>query len=399
MYGADHPDVRRVQREIAALKADTGATGKVDTADQLKKLEAELAALKERYGDDHPDVQRLKRSIAALTAPKASPRRLTRGRQQASRRPDPDPPDNPAYIVLATQLESTKRELAQLSALRDDLRAKQRTYDARLLQIPEVEREYSELTRDYDNAQTRYREIKAKQMQAEGAVELEKDRKAERFSLGEPANLPEKPFSPNRPAIALIGLVASLGSGLGLAWLREAIDPSVKGPLELARIAPVPILTAIPYIETQREQVGKRRRTLGADWLELGGLGCLSRRRAFPGEAAAGAVRGGDAQDRDLVDRTWRRSPSPSNALWTRRRKGKTCSVRCRSAAPPSALSGSRLQTHRVHAHAECRDRAASARTPSRDLGARRHVGRRISALANAGADADATKRAGRRSP
>ena len=36
-------------------------------------------------------------------------------------------------------------------------------------------------------------------MQAEVAQELEKDRKAERFSLGEPANLPEKPISPNRP--------------------------------------------------------------------------------------------------------------------------------------------------------------------------------------------------------
>ena len=288
MYGADHPDVRRLQREIAALKAETGASGKADTADQLKKLEAELAALKERYGDDHPDVQRLKRSIAALKARKASPRRR---RERATSDPVStrcSPPDNPAYIVLATQLESAKRELTQLSALRDDLRAKQRTYDARLLQIPEVEREYSELTRDYGNAQTRYREIKAKQMQAEGAVELEKDSKAERFSLGEPANLPQKPFSPNRPAIALIGLVASLGSGLGLALLREAFDPSVKGPLELARIAPVPILTAIPYIETRREQVGKRRRTLMLIGLSAvaGGRssssGCISSRSRCP---------------------------------------------------------------------------------------------------------------------
>ena len=61
--------------------------------------------------------------------------------------------------------------------------------------------------------------------------------------------------------IALIGLVASLGGGVGLAWLRDTLDPSVKGPLELARIARVPILTAIPYIETRRERVGNRRRT------------------------------------------------------------------------------------------------------------------------------------------
>ncbi len=262
VYGADHPDVRRTQREITALKAQTGASGRSDAADQLKALDAELATLKERYGEDHPDVQRIRRSIAALkasevsatTVPKAGDRRLVV--DPATR------PDNPAYLVFSTQLESAKRELTQLAALRDDLRAKQRTYDARLLQIPEIEREYSELTRDYGNAQTRYREIKAKQMQAEGALELEKDSKAERFSLGEPANLPQTPFSPNRPAIALIGLVTSLGSGLGLAFLREAFDQSIKNPSELARIASVPILTAIPYIETRRDQVVKRRRML-----------------------------------------------------------------------------------------------------------------------------------------
>jgi hypothetical protein len=54
--------------------------------------------------------------------------------------------------------------------------------------------------------------------------------------------------------ILLMGLVASLGGGVGLAFLRDAIDPTVKGPLELARIARVPVLTAIPYIETKGER-------------------------------------------------------------------------------------------------------------------------------------------------
>jgi hypothetical protein len=149
-----------------------------------------------------------------------------------------------------------------LTALKEDLRTKQRTYDARLLQIPEIEREYQDLTRDYENAQKRYSEVKAKQMQAEVAQELEKGRKAERFTLAEPPNLPERPVSPNRIRILLMGLVASMGTGIGLAWLRDAINPSVKGPLELARIIRVPLLTSIPYIETRREQKGKRRRTL-----------------------------------------------------------------------------------------------------------------------------------------
>jgi uncharacterized protein involved in exopolysaccharide biosynthesis len=266
-YGADHPDIRRLRREIAALKAEVGASSRDADSEKLKKLEIELVALKQRYSDDHPDVQRVRRSIAAL--------KTSKGGETAQPKPtethptvDVNPrPDNPAYVALTSQLESAKRELAHLSALRDDLRAKQRDYDARLLQIPEIEREYRDLTRDYENAQTRYREVKGKQMQAEVAVELEKDRKAERFTLSEPATLSRTPVSPNRPRIVLGGFVASLGAGLGLAWLRELFDRSVKGPWELARIASVPILTPIPYIETEAERRRQRRRA----WI----IGCL----------------------------------------------------------------------------------------------------------------------------
>jgi len=263
VYGADHPDIRRMQREISALQVEIGIpVSEVDTSKQRRMLEAELAALRERYSEDHPDVQRLKRSIAALGAPnaKATPP------QRTARRPAPgltQSPDNPAYIAMAKQLDSTNREIGRLAALRNDLREKQRTYDARLLQIPEIEREYRELTRDYDSAQERYREVKAKEMQAEVAQELEKDQKAERFTVLEPANVPETPVSPKRVQIMLIGLIASLGGGIGLAFLRDGIDPSVRGPLELARIADAPILTAIPYIETRNERaLGRWRITV-----------------------------------------------------------------------------------------------------------------------------------------
>lgn len=296
VYGADHPDVKRLQREIAALKADVGDALAGSSSELRKKTEVELAALKDRYGDNHPDVVRLRRSLAALEA--ADAKGTPAPKPPAERRvvaETPQVPDNPAYIVLSSQLEGVERELKQLAAAREDLRAKQRVYDARLLQIPEVEREYSELTRDYDNAQNRYREIRTKQMQAEGALELEKDLKAERFSLGEAANLPQKPYSPNRANIALLGILASLGGGVGLAWLRDLLDPSVRGPLELARIAPVPILMAIPYIETRREGIGKRRRlvagllaTLAVVVVFLWAVHELA--RPLP-ELAAGAVR------------------------------------------------------------------------------------------------------------
>ncbi len=235
----------------------TGEQRELTPEERLRVLQSQYASMSVQYTADHPDIRRVRQEIAALKAQTAASARIAEKGSGAN-----EAPDNPAYILLATQLQNTKRELAQLAASREDLRAKQRNYDARLMQIPEVEREYNELTRDYGNAQARYREIKTKEMQAAGAFELEKDSKAERFSLGEPANLPQSPVKPNRLAIALGGLVTSLGSGLGLAFLLEMFDPSVRGPLELARIAPVAILTAIPYIETRSERVATRRRTL-----------------------------------------------------------------------------------------------------------------------------------------
>ena len=260
VYGPDHPDVRRQQREIAALRAEVVALGRADVSEQRRRLEGELTAARQRYGEDHPDVQRLRRSLAAFDGSQATTTAPLRERPAVVE--TSQAAENPVYTMLASQLEGVERELKQLVGTRDDLRVRQRTYDSRLLQIPEVEREYRELTRDYGNAQTRYQEIKNKQLQAEGALELEKDHKGERFSLSEPANLPSRPDTPNRPKVLLLGLLAALGSGVGLAWLREMFDASIKGPGHLARIAPVPILTAIPYIDTRGELIGKRRRAI-----------------------------------------------------------------------------------------------------------------------------------------
>ena len=252
--------MRRLQREIGVLKAQLAASD--ESSAKIEALERALAAARSRYSEDHPDVGRLRRALAAAKAA-APPREAAAPIARAPAAPVK--PDNPAYITLTSQIESAKREVGQLTALREELKAKQRTYDARLMQLPEVERQFRELTRDYDNAQTRYREIRAKESQAQVAQELERDRKAERFSVLEAANLPYKPVSPDRVRIALAGLLGSLGAGLGLAWVRELLDPSVKGPLELARLATVPILSAIPYIETQRERVARRWR----QWLGL----------------------------------------------------------------------------------------------------------------------------------
>jgi protein tyrosine kinase modulator len=213
-------------------------------------LRADLATMRDKYSDDHPDVVKLKKSIAALEAAQSPP---------ASPKPAALKPENPAYIALQAQLEATLSELKSSRTKRAALQSKVASYDLRLEQTPQVEREYLELTRDHEASLMRYREIRAKQMQANIGEELEKDRKGERFSLIDPPQLPEKPSSPNRPAILLLGLVLSLGGGVGSAAVLESMDDSVRGSKALAGLLQVPVLAVIPYIENDAQKQRKRK--------------------------------------------------------------------------------------------------------------------------------------------
>jgi hypothetical protein len=166
--------------------------------------------------------------------------------------------DNPAYIQLRAQLRAVEFELkgkrAEVRAARRNL---ERLEEA-MARAPEVEAAYLSLQRQHTEAATRQLEVKAKLMQAELGKSLEAAAKSERLSLIEPPSLPVEPIRPNRWAIMILGLVLSVGSGVGLAGLFEATDKRVYGARHLALVAGAPPLAVIPEIERSRDIWGKR---------------------------------------------------------------------------------------------------------------------------------------------
>lgn len=255
-YSPDHPDVLRLRREIDGLeKQTTGVSQRQQQAKDMTRLRSELGAAREKYSDEHPDVIRLTKQLAALEAslsstPDKPPESLVAAEK----------PENPAYINLQSQLEATNNELRALHVKRDQVKAKLADYEKRIVQTPQVEREYLELKRDYDNSQLRYRELKSKQMEAGVGQQMEKESKGEKFLLIEPAQLPEAPIKPNRVAILILGLVLSLGGGLGFALGADALDPTVRGARGLLLTLGSAPLAVIPYIENSIDQA-KRAKT------------------------------------------------------------------------------------------------------------------------------------------
>ena len=250
VYSPDYPDLVKMRREIAALKKATGGEDDSDEqAKQLTRMQTELTVMRQKYSDEFPDVVKLKKSIAALE--KAQSKAAAAGHVDE---PKIKKPENPAYITLQSQLESTKAELKSMRTKREELKAQMVTYETDIQKTPQVEREYLDLNRDHENSLRSYQEIKAKQLDAKVSQELEKDSKGERFSLIDPPDLPEKPHSPNRPAILLLGLILSLGGGVAYTGVLESMDTSVKSSRTLARLLTAPLLSVIPYVENVEDK-------------------------------------------------------------------------------------------------------------------------------------------------
>jgi uncharacterized protein involved in exopolysaccharide biosynthesis len=267
IYGEDHPDVRRLQREVAGLDREVGA---VDTANDLARrladADGQLAQLRERYSANHPDVLRLERIVMAIK----DQMRIAGGVALA---PDvTERPDNPAFIQVKAQREAALNERSALQAQVAMLRARTADYERRMTLAPGVERDYSALVRELEGARAKYQEVRQKHLEARVSSKLEVEQKGERFTLIDPPMVPERRHSPNLPLILSMGLLLALGTAVGVAALLDQLDPSVRHRRDLENLVTVPPLAAIPWIHTDEEAALKQRRVR---WSPLVAVACV----------------------------------------------------------------------------------------------------------------------------
>ena len=176
-----------------------------------------LSALEGKYTADHPKVLKSKRVIASLEL------RLSGGIQDSAE----VTPDNPAYLVLRSQLNATNEDIRGNEENIKMLTEKMERYEGYLSRAPQIEKEYQYLLRDYQNTRMKYQEIRAKKMSADLLKVLESERKGERFTLIQPPELPIDPVSPNRTAMVFLAVILGLGAGLGVVIMLEAMSAAV----------------------------------------------------------------------------------------------------------------------------------------------------------------------------
>ena len=244
VYREDHPVLLRLKREEATLlQGLSNHDAYNDILKQLQQQQDHLSALQAKYTEDHPQIITAQRTVDQL---KASISMIGKA-DEAPR------PDNPAYLIVKTQLDLTDEEIRANTQKIETLIKKIERYEGYLSRAPQVEQVYQTLVRDYQNTYAKYQEIRSKMMSAELAKNLESEQKGERFTLIQPPELPVDPVSPNRVVLVLIGLVVGVGAGVGIVILLEALNNGVYSRADLLLLTGAAPLAVISYLETKEE--------------------------------------------------------------------------------------------------------------------------------------------------
>ncbi len=259
-FAPGHPDIVSTEREVQGLESQVKSDD--DTSDRLRELDeakAQLARAREKYSADHPDVVRLQRAVDGLASAVEAAANTGKKREATTHS------DNPVYIQVKGELDALAVERDRAVKRRDELQAKFDDYERRMAKSPEVEREFHTMSRELETAQLEYKLILAKQTEAQVSENLESERKGERFTMIEPPQMPEKPISPNRLLIVVMGLLLSLALGVGAAAAHESFDASVRGPTDIRQLLQVPALASIPVIVTTEDRA-RRRKMIRYSW-------------------------------------------------------------------------------------------------------------------------------------
>ena len=193
----------------------------------LATAEAALASAQAQYSDTHPDVVALKERVAQL---------------RRSGQPDSD------AGAITQQIAANNSAIHQLMEQRDSTMARANASLAGQARAPAILEQAMQLENKASSLRTQYQSVSENLLKAQNSSRMATEQRAERLSLVEPANLPDRPYSPNRLLLIGGGAIAGLGLGLLLALGLELLAKPIRSPRQIERIG-VPVLGVVPLLK------------------------------------------------------------------------------------------------------------------------------------------------------
>jgi polysaccharide chain length determinant protein (PEP-CTERM system associated) len=246
-----------LSQQVATWQASISTGDTLTPEQQLAPLQTELTRLQARYTDDYPDVVKLKNDIAALKKKIADSQKQKPNEAELSPKSAVEPQQ---VAQLRAQIHTYDQVIVERTREQDSIKQQIKVLQERVQSSPAIEQQFKQLTRDYQTALEFYNDLLKKRDESAMASDLERREEGEEFRVLDPPNLPDQPTFPNRPLFAAGGFVGGLALGLGLAFMLEMQDTSLRGEKDVEDALRLPVLAMIPAI---KPMLAKRPGDLG----------------------------------------------------------------------------------------------------------------------------------------
>lgn len=192
------------------------------TINKLKQMKVEVEAVYQEQArvlkPDYPKMQQLRSRIAEV-------------QDQIDREV------GAIHAAVQTDYQAAQRKEAMLRTEFDGAKAE-------MMRLQDQGSRYNILMREVDTNRTLYDGLlqRLKEVGVAGGVAMNN------ISVIDAAEVPKGPFKPNIPKNLLWGVMVGLLGGIGLAFLFEHLDDTVKLPEDLERLVQLPVLGLLPRL-------------------------------------------------------------------------------------------------------------------------------------------------------
>ena len=249
---------KSTQQEVESVIAQMQDPKSTQAYAELVKRKAELEAQKAELGITFkpaaPEMKALQKQIDYVQSQmdemvEEHKRKVADTRKRLEERLDPRVG---SYKAEVTRLQSeAKRQQALLDRAESDIAM----VGGQLSSVPGTEVQLDAIQREYDTEKTIYDDMVAQQQKAGIGADVANREQGQAISVIDAANLPQQPVAPKRPLLMLLGLVAGLACGVGLAAAFEVPRLlTVQTSEDAEHYTGLPVLVTLPLLLTDREQ-------------------------------------------------------------------------------------------------------------------------------------------------
>ena len=243
-----------------ALYQQLSGEAAAGTAAEIGAAEATLRELRQRFTDKYPDVSAARRTLEELQARQQEEiAAMTRGDPAATAATCRGANEsNHEHQGICSQLRLAKVEVATAKRELEVQNVKIAELNKTIDTAPQVEAEYAELNRDYENTRSEYDRL-FKRLNNADLLDQAEFKEAVRFTVIQPPTGSAVPVSPDRPRLILLVLLAGLAAGVGVAYFMNELRPVFHSGRRLAEVTNVPVLATVDMICIEAHMAQQRR--------------------------------------------------------------------------------------------------------------------------------------------